>query len=90
MRLKRISVIPLAKIMTVIYALLGFLLGIIAAIVSMTGQDEEGFWSLGLWSLIVFPVVNAVGGFLMGVFFSGTYNLFSKWVGGIEIELEEI
>jgi len=90
MQLKKISVMPLAKITTVIYALLGFLLGIIAAIVSVTGQDEEGFWSLGVWSLIVFPLVNAVAGFLMGVFFSGTYNLFSKWFGGIEVELEEV
>jgi len=88
-RLQKISVLPLAKMMSVLNTMIGFVLGIIAAIGSMAGQEEDGFWALGVWSILVFPVVNAVLGFCTGLFLAGLYNLFSQWFGGIEFELEE-
>jgi len=81
---------PSAKIFCALHAVVGVILGIVATIGSMTNQTDEGFWSLGPWSLLVFPVVNAGLGFLTGIFFAWAYNLFSQWFGGIEFELEEI
>jgi len=88
MKLQRISVLPLSRILCVFQALIGLVLGLIVAIGSLTGQQDEGLWSLGSWSLLVFPVVNAALGFLTGAFFASAYNLFSKWFGCIEFEVE--
>ena len=89
LKLKKISIIPLAKIFCVLQAMIGVILGIIVAIGSMTGQEDEGLWSLGPWSLLIFPIVNAVLGFLTGAFFAWGYNLLAQWLGGIEFEFVE-
>jgi hypothetical protein len=87
-KLKEISIMPVAKIFCAFHAVVGIVLGVIVTIGSLTGQEDEGFWSLGPWSLLVFPIVNAGLGFLTGAFLAGGYNLFSQWFGGVEFEIE--
>ena len=89
-RLEKISILPLAKISSALHALVGFVLGMIVTIGSLTSQDENGIWSLGPWSVLVFPVVNAGLGFLTGAFMAWGYNYFAQGFGGIEFEVEEI
>ena len=88
-KLQKISALPLGKIFCALHALVGFVLGVIVTIGSITNQQDEGIWSLGPWSLLVFPIVNAGLGFLTGTFLAWGYNLFSQWFGGIEFEIEE-
>ena len=88
-KLLRISVLPLAKVFCYLYALVGFILGVMVTIGSFTTQESEGLGSLGPWSLLVFPIVNAGLGFLTGAFLAWGYNLLSQWLGGIEFEIEK-
>jgi flagellar biosynthesis protein FliQ len=87
-RLQRVSIISLAKIFCGLHAVVGLILGLIVTIGAATTQQDDGIWSLGPWSLLVFPIVNAGLGFLTGSFLAWTYNLFSRWFGGIEFEIE--
>ncbi len=88
-KLKKISILSVAKILCCLNALVGFILGVVVTVGSMTGQEDEGLWGLGPWALLVFPIVNAGLGFLTGIFFIWVYNLFAQWFGGIEFELED-
>ena len=88
-KLQRISVISLGKIFCFLHAVVGLILGIIVTIGSLTNQEVDGFWSLGPLSLLVFPVVNAILGFLTGMFLAWAYNMFSQSLGGIEFEIEK-
>ncbi len=88
-RLKKIAVMPLAKIFCCLHSTIGFILAVIVTIGSMSGQPDEGIWSLGPWSLLIFPVVNAGLGFLTGALLAWGYNFFSGNWGGIEFEIEE-
>ncbi len=89
-KLRKISIMPMAKISCAFHVVVGLILGIIVTIGAMTGQEDEGFWSLGAWSLLVFPIINAMLGFLTGVFLAWGYNVFAHWFGGIEFDLENI
>jgi hypothetical protein len=87
--LKTISVLPVAKIFCVMHAVIGLILGLIVTLGSLTGQEYNGVLSIGPWSILVFPIANSILGFLTGLFIAGGYNLISKWVGSIEIEIEQ-
>jgi hypothetical protein len=87
MKLQKIAVLPLAKIFCCLDASVGLVLGFVVTVGSILGQEGEGLWSLGVWSILVFPLVNAVLGFLTGMFVAWSYNLFSAWLGGIEVDL---
>ena len=86
--LQKISVMSLAKVFAVLHALIGLILGVIVTIGSMSGSENDGFWGLGPWSLLVFPIVNAGLGFLTGILLAWSYNIFSQWFGGIEFKIE--
>jgi len=88
-KLKKIAVMPLAKILCALQSMVGLILGVIVAIGSVTTQEDDGLWSLGAWSILVFPIVNAVLGLLSGMLLAWAYNLFAQWFGGIEFELED-
>ena len=88
-KLQKISVFSLAKIFCGLHAVVGLVLGVIVTIGFTTGQLDDGFWSLGPWSLLVFPVVNSGLGFMTGAFLAWGYNFFAQWFGGIEFETEK-
>jgi len=87
-KLQSIYLMPLAKIFCALHAVVGLVLGLIVTIGSAANPEAEGIWSLGAWSILVFPIVNALLGFLTGIFLAWSYNLFSQWFGGIEFEVK--
>ena len=88
-KLQKISLKPLAKLLCVFHAIVGLILGIIAAIGSAVTQQEDVFFSLGAWSILAFPLVNAGIGYLTGIIIAWAYNVLAKKVGGVEYEIEE-
>tara|TARA_Y100000310_G_C20564756_1_gene754904 strand:- start:17 stop:337 length:321 start_codon:yes stop_codon:yes gene_type:complete len=92
--LKKIGILSTGKI----FALFGFLIGIFTVIFSKmiyslnpeialaSGAAAE---SLGLGSSLLGIVFSVAIYFVVGIIGAALYNLFSKWVGGIRIELEE-
>jgi hypothetical protein len=98
MILKRIGALSLAKVMGVIYAILGLFVGIIIAIAvslgalagSMISESSQAWIGLvfGLGSVIFFPIFYGFLGFLGGLIVAGLYNWIERLIGGIELEFE--
>jgi len=91
-RIKKIKILPLAYTVTLIYFILGLLLGIFLAIVrtnpsfsSYVGQDLVGLTLVQI--VLLYPIAYSAGGFLIGVLVGYIYNQVSKVTGGISVQL---
>lgn len=97
MKIKKVGLLSFAKIQTILMGIFGLFMGLVDATLSIfyglslfpSIQDISMTGMMGLWSLILMPLFYAFFGFVFGFFGALFYNLISKWVGGIEIELEE-
>jgi len=96
MVLKRIGVLSAGKILALLYACLGFIVGCFVSIFATLGlmatlvdQSLPPFIAafLGLGALIFMPVLYGGLGFLLGVIGSSIYNGLAKLIGGIELDL---
>jgi hypothetical protein len=94
---KSVGVMSMAKIMGLIYGCVGliavpfFLLIAVlgSAFGPVTGQANNPFAGVvGVVLAIVAPVFYGVMGFIIGAIGALLYNLFAKWIGGFELELE--
>ena len=92
--LKKIGVLPAAKI----FGLFGLLLGVISVILSkvLCSSNSEFAALAGLQcgaltgGGIILGIVSAgVIYFLVGLIGAAIYNLFAKWIGGVTVELSE-
>jgi hypothetical protein len=90
LKLKEIPVLPCAKMSCALYTLIGVIVGIILTIVSLATDDDQLTMGLGIWAILVYPLINMVMGFAMGSFIAWFYNLLSKFFGGIECEFEDV
>jgi len=88
-RLTKITPKLLALTFMLIHAIIGVIIGSIVAVGSLLNPEAEGIWSWGAWALVLIPAINAVLGFVTGLFLSGAYNLIRQWVGGIELEFDQ-
>ncbi|MDW7731179.1 MAG: hypothetical protein SCH66_01980 [Methanolobus sp.] len=93
---KRIDVFSLGKVVGLIYAIFGVIIGAIITIfsllgaVAMQGLGFSGAMSLffGIGSVIVIPIFYGIMGFIVGALAAWFYNIIAGWVGGIEIEVD--
>ena len=75
------------------YAVLGLivipflLLGSLAT-ANLPAAQRGLFAFVGVGMAIAAPIFYGVIGFIGGVLSAALYNLFAKWVGGIEVEVE--
>jgi hypothetical protein len=81
------GVLSVAKIYAVFGAIGGFVAGIFFAFIGTSTIGGLPGLSLGVISIIFFPILYAVLGFVGGAIFAFLYNLIAGWIGGIEIEL---
>ncbi|HYE94945.1 MAG TPA: hypothetical protein VD962_01950 [Rubricoccaceae bacterium] len=102
MVIRRIEPISLAKVTAVLYGFFGLLFALpMACFSSMMGSmmdsmDSSGygdagsaaFTGFGIASIIVFPIMFAIGGFIGGLLYAFLYNLVAGWVGGIEVDVD--
>jgi hypothetical protein len=98
MRLKRIGPFSCGKIVGVLYAAMGLIVGAIFALFSLVGgiagmasDAGEGAvfaFFFGAGAVIVLPIFYGVLGFIGGVISAALYNLIAAWLGGIELEFE--
>ena len=91
LKLKRINVLKFAFISALTYALISLIL-IPFMLVSMAigGSGTAGVIGGGIAMIILLPVIYGIVGFIGGLIGGGLYNLISKWIGGLEFEVEEI
>jgi hypothetical protein len=101
MVLKKIGVMSLARILGIIYAFLGLIIGIFVALVVSLGAIAGSRFSefshgpspllglvFGIGSIVIFPILYGLLGFLAGLIASALYNWIVGFAGGIELELE--
>ena len=100
-RINRLDVMSVAKLTTVYFALAGLFMGIFQAVLLSTISrlsgsfvGIRGFGGLvgfvGFSAIILYPIIYAILGFIGGAISAALYNLVAKWVGGIQIEMEEL
>ena len=98
MRIQRIQPVPLAKILGVMYAVMGLVVGALFSLIGMVipafgatpqTQNVPG-WSLffGVGAIVVLPVIYGCIGLLSGLIGAALYNVFAKMVGGVVVEVE--
>lgn len=97
MVVKRVAPLPAAKVLGVLYALGGLLVGGLVSVISIVGgaigagDDGSPFGGLlfGAGAIIVLPIFYGVLGFIMTLIGAALYNVVASFVGGIEIEVEQ-
>lgn len=91
--LKKVGVLSIAKIQSILMIVIGFFLGIfyaiIAASVDKTEYATDPLVMLGWWSIILMPIIYGIMGFVIGAIGAWLYNLIAKKIGGVEIELSK-
>jgi protein-S-isoprenylcysteine O-methyltransferase Ste14 len=94
---KSVGVMSVAKIMGMIHGCIALIfvpffliIGVLGSVFgSMAGQSNNPFAGIfGVILAIFMPVIYAVFGFVAGAIGALLYNLFAKWVGGFELELQ--
>jgi hypothetical protein len=101
MVIRRIGVVSLAKIMGVLYAGIGLLIGICFALFSLLGggammaSGAEGgaggagmMMGMGIGAAIIFPILYGLLGFIGGLISGWLFNLAAGFVGGLELETQ--
>jgi hypothetical protein len=90
---KSVGVLSIAKILGLMYACMGLLfapllllMGVLAAAAGQRNNPLAGIFSVGIALLL--PVFYGVIGFLAGLIGAFFYNVFARWVGGFELEME--
>ena len=86
--------LSLAKMMGALDALLGLLIGAFVSLFAMLGaaltQSAGGSGNLkmlfGVGSIILFPILYGIIGFITGLLCGALYNVVASIAGGIEIE----
>ncbi len=90
--IKKIGIFSVSKVYAIIFAIIGLIGGLIFAVFGMVASAVGNFGalgaSIGILSVILFPVLYGVIGFVMGALGALIYNLVAAWIGGIEIELK--
>jgi hypothetical protein len=90
--IRRVGVLSLGKIYSLLLLVVGFLEGVAIAITTATGSvvsdSSYPFMQLGYAAIIVMPILYAILGFIVGCIGALLYNAFAKMVGGVDVELE--
>ena len=104
LRIRKLGVLSVAKIEGAILFVLSLLIsipyGLILIIYGLVGGSAIGNSAglaigaggvvIGLLIMVGLPILYGTMGFVGGAIAALLYNLFSNWVGGIEIEVESI
>lgn len=89
--IKRIDPKSTAKLFGLMYAIFGFILGVIASLMSLIvtaeSPDVPGL-AFGVLSFLILPILYGALGWISGRIMSWFYNILSKKIGGIKIEAE--
>jgi hypothetical protein len=95
--LKRVGVLSLAKIEALIMAVFGLIIGLfyglfLGALGAMmpAGRGGAAMGGIGIMAIFIFPIIYAVIGFIAGALGAVIYNFASGFIGGIELELENV
>jgi hypothetical protein len=85
-QITRISVVQTSKVVALLYAIISLIYTIIGAF--MVAFGSKGIKAMGM-VYVFMPIIMLILGFLMMLLFCWLYNVVAKWVGGIEVTIEQ-
>ena len=91
--LKRIAPSSAFKVGFVTYGLLGLFLGVLCTVAALAGMrfaphsHMPFIGSVGIFAVILCPVIYGLLGGIAAAIGAVIYNLASGWVGGLEVEI---
>ena len=97
MKIKHIGAFSLARMVAVLYAVLGFCVGGVISLLSMTGVftkmsgAESGmpaFFGFGIGAVVILPIMYGIIGAIVAAIAAWLYNALAGTVGPVEVELE--
>ena len=97
MKIKHVGVMSLARMVAVLYAVLGFCVGAIISLLSMTGLFSKmsgadsampPFLGFGIGAVAILPIMYGVIGAIVAAIAAFLYNALAGTLGGVEVELE--
>ncbi len=97
MVIKRVGPVSCAKVVGLLYVVVGLVLGGIFSIVALFGRmaaaGEPGPANFlpglfGVAAIVVLPIVYGCLGFVMTLIMASLYNLVASFVGGVEVDLQ--
>lgn len=83
----RISILQSSKIMTALYVLIGFIYTLVAIPIIIFGSGPTRI--IGIVYLFG-PIWLGIFGFVFFVIFAAIYNLLAGWLGGVEVEVQDM
>lgn len=104
MVVRRVGVLSVGKVLGGLYALLGLVIGafyalfallfaVIGASTASSSGDAliggAGGVVFGILSIVLFPLFYGLLGFIGGILSAFLYNLIARFVGGIELDMEQ-
>jgi hypothetical protein len=90
--IKSVEIFSWAKIHSLFGIVFGLIYGVLFAILGTAigaSFDMPGATTLGILSIIVFPIIFGIMAFICGAIMAFLYNIFADKIGGIEVELVE-
>jgi hypothetical protein len=90
--LKSVDIMSLAKIATLFGVVVGVVMGIFYGVIAAMVGIHRGFAIgaiAGIALVFIMPILGAVCGFISGVVHAFLYNVFAKWVGGVNLEFQQ-
>jgi hypothetical protein len=88
--IKSVEIISWAKIHALFGIVFGLFYGILFAVMGAAigmSANMPGVGALGLMSIIIFPIMFTIMGFICGAIMAFLYNIFADKIGGIQVEL---
>jgi high-affinity nickel permease len=93
-QIRRISLRSVFVVTMTLYGIVGFLVGLILAVVATievpAGTEPNILNRLGIWSVVVFPVLYGIGAGLLGAIAAALYNSVASLVGGVRVEIPDL
>jgi hypothetical protein len=91
--IRAVGVLSAAKMLGAIYGALGLIFAPIFLLIGMAGMMAGGREAVfggvtGVVFAVLLPVLYGAMGFVIGAIGALLYNLFARWVGGIEVQLQ--
>jgi hypothetical protein len=90
-RIKEVGIVSLAKIMGVIYAIFGLLMGLFIVVAKAVGIEASGemgqLQAVGNFAVVIFPIIYGLIGALSGLATGFFFNLAVMWVGPLEVRI---
>jgi hypothetical protein len=84
-QIRRFGIGQTAKVIGVLYALMGLIFVPVFLVVAAFSPNEKGF---GAGFALALPIIYGVMGFIFTAIGCAIYNLVAGWVGGVEVELD--